>query len=231
MSDAPAVEMRGIEKGFNGTPVLRGVDFTLAPGEVHALAGGNGAGKSTLMKILQGVHRPDAGTIRVGGQEVALHSASAAAAAGIGMVFQEFSLVPTLSVARNIFLNHEPRRYGLIDDRAMLRRAGEILAGTGVELDPATPLHTLPTGYWQLTEIAIVLLRKPSSARTGSCTAARRPRRRPRPGCRCFPRRNRCRWRSRASRGDDVRDRRRPGRAPRGQRGLSRGPRVRGPRR
>ncbi|MGB8200205.1 MAG: sugar ABC transporter ATP-binding protein [Pseudonocardiaceae bacterium] len=159
-SSAPstaAVQMRGIAKGFAGTPALRGVNFTLGAGEVHALAGGNGAGKSTLMKILQGVHRPDAGTVRVGGREVSFGSPKAAEAAGIGMVFQEFSLVPTLTVARNIFLNHEPSRFGLIDDATMLRRAGEILAGMGVELDPAAPLHTLSTGHWQLTEIAKAL--------------------------------------------------------------------------
>jgi ribose transport system ATP-binding protein len=154
---APAVEMRGIEKGFSGTPVLKGVDFTLARGEVHALAGGNGAGKSTLMKILQGVHRKDAGVIRIGGREVDFSSTADAEAAGVGMVFQEFSLVPTLSVARNIFLNHEPRRFRLIDDKAMVRRAGEILQGMGVDLDPRAEVQTLPTGYWQLTEIAKAL--------------------------------------------------------------------------
>ena len=154
---APAVEMRGIEKGFNGTPVLKGVDFTLARGEVHALAGGNGAGKSTLMKILQGVHRRDVGVIRIGGREVDFSSTADAEAAGVGMVFQEFSLVPTLSVARNIFLNHEPRRFRMIDDKAMVRRAGEILHGMGVDLDPRAEVQTLPTGYWQLTEIAKAL--------------------------------------------------------------------------
>ncbi|WP_445185162.1 sugar ABC transporter ATP-binding protein [Pseudonocardia sp. Cha107L01] len=152
-----AVEMRGIHKGFGGPPVLRGVDFTLHTGEVHALAGGNGAGKSTLMKILQGVHRPDAGVIKVGGREVTFSSTKDAEAAGVGMVFQEFSLVPTLSVARNIFLNHEPRRFGLIDDKAMVREAGEILAGMGVDLDPKAEVQKLPTGYWQLTEIAKAL--------------------------------------------------------------------------
>ena len=153
----PAAEMRGIEKGFNGTPVLKGVDFTLARGEVHALAGGNGAGKSTLMKILQGVHRRDAGVIRIGGREVDYSSTADAEAAGVGMVFQEFSLVPTLSVARNIFLNHEPRRFRMIDDKAMIGRAGEILQGMGVDLDPRAEVQTLPTGYWQLTEIAKAL--------------------------------------------------------------------------
>jgi ribose transport system ATP-binding protein len=152
-----AVELRGIEKGFAGTPVLRGVDFTLLPGEVHALAGGNGAGKSTLMKILQGVHRADAGVVRVGGRDHVFSSPRDAEAAGIGMVFQEFSLVSTFTVARNIFLNHEPRRFGMIDDTAMLRRSREILTSMGVDLDPAAPLHTLSTGYWQLTEIAKAL--------------------------------------------------------------------------
>jgi ribose transport system ATP-binding protein len=156
-TSAPAVEMRDIEKGFNGTPVLKGVDFTLARGEVHALAGGNGAGKSTLMKILQGVHRKDAGVIRIGGREVDFSSTADAEAAGVGMVFQEFSLVPTLSVARNIFLNHEPRRFRMIDDKAMIRRAGEILQGMDVDLDPRAEVQTLPTGYWQLTEIAKAL--------------------------------------------------------------------------
>ncbi|HEX3287677.1 MAG TPA: sugar ABC transporter ATP-binding protein [Mycobacterium sp.] len=156
-SSANPVEMRGIEKGFAGVPVLRGVDFTLGPGEVHALAGGNGAGKSTLMKILQGVHRQDAGTIRMRGREVLFAAPKDAEAAGIGMVFQEFSLVPTLTVARNIFLGREPRRFGLIDDRAMVRRAGEILGGMGVDVSPTAELHTLPTGYWQLTEIAKAL--------------------------------------------------------------------------
>lgn len=151
------VEMRGIEKGFAGVSVLRGVDFTLARGEVHALAGGNGAGKSTLMKILEGVYRPDAGTIRLGEGEVTFSAPKDAEAAGIGMVFQEFSLVPTLTVARNIFLAREPRRFGMIDDRAMVGRAGEILAGMGVDLNPTAELQTLATGYWQLTEIAKAL--------------------------------------------------------------------------
>jgi ribose transport system ATP-binding protein len=109
------------------------------------------------MKILQGVHRQDAGTISMRGREVSFAAPKDAEAAGIGMVFQEFSLVPTLTVARNIFLGREPRRFGLIDDRAMVRRAGEILGGMGVHLSPTAELHTLPTGYWQLTEIAKAL--------------------------------------------------------------------------
>ena len=151
------VVMTGIEKGFSGTPVLTGIDLVLEPGQVHAIAGGNGAGKSTLMKILQGVHRPDAGTVTVDGREVGFGGPRDAEAAGVGMVFQEFSLVSTLTVARNVFLGREPRRFGLIDDAAMVRRTAEILAGMGVDLDPTVPLHTLSTGYQQLTEIAKAL--------------------------------------------------------------------------
>ena len=87
--------MRGIEKSFGANPVLKSVDFNVTVGEVHALAGENGAGKSTLMKILQGVYQKDAGEILVAGQIVEITDTFAARKAGIGMVFQEFSLIPT----------------------------------------------------------------------------------------------------------------------------------------
>ena len=89
-----AVDMRGISKSFDGVSVLRDVDFSVEQGEVHALAGGNGAGKSTLMKILQGVHASDAGTIRIDGDVVKISSIHEAKAAGIGMVFQELAWFP-----------------------------------------------------------------------------------------------------------------------------------------
>src|SRR3954462_6666299 len=103
-----AVQMRGAYTSFDKVSVLRGVDFEVRRGEVHALAGGNGAGKSTLMKILQGVHPLDRGEILVDGRPVRFSSIHDARAAGIGMVFQEFSLVPTLTVAQNIYLTTEP---------------------------------------------------------------------------------------------------------------------------
>src|ERR671938_716656 len=110
-----AVQMRGVYKSFDKVSVLRGVDFEVRRGEVHALAGGNGAGKSTLMKILQGVHPLDRGEILVDGRPARFSSIHDARAAGIGMVFQEFSLVPTLTVDQNVFLPREPlRRAGLI---------------------------------------------------------------------------------------------------------------------
>src|SRR5918998_2971669 len=115
---ALAVQMRGVHKAFDGVPVLKGVDFEVRRGEVHALAGGNGAGKSTLMKILQGVYAMDDGEILVDGRPARFGSLHAARAAGIGMVFQEFSLVPSLTVAQNVFLAAEPLGTGgLIKDR------------------------------------------------------------------------------------------------------------------
>jgi ribose transport system ATP-binding protein len=153
-----AVEMRGISKAFDTVTVLSDVDFAVRRGEVHALAGENGAGKSTLMKILQGVYSLDAGTIEVDGRPVRLSSPHDARAAGIGMVFQEFSLVPTLTVAQNVFLGSEPRgRTGLIDDRAAARRAAEVFADMGVSVDPNRTVGSLSTAYWQLTEIAKAL--------------------------------------------------------------------------
>ena len=119
----PVVQLRGIGKSFDGVPVLQGVDFEVGRGEVHALAGGNGAGKSTLMKILQGVYTKDAGEILVAGTPIAPGSVHDAKAAGIGMVFQEFSLVPSLTVAQNLFLDRETRnRCGLISDRESRRQ-------------------------------------------------------------------------------------------------------------
>ena len=154
---APVVRMVGIHKAFDGVQVLDDVDFEVLPGEVHALAGGNGAGKSTLMKILQGVYSCDAGTIDVAGRTVSFASIHDAKRAGIGMVFQEFSLVSTLTVAQNIFLNAEPRKAGLIDDRAMVERAREIFERMQISVDPERSLGTLSTAYWQLTEIAKAL--------------------------------------------------------------------------
>ncbi|OKH77838.1 sugar ABC transporter ATP-binding protein [Mycobacterium sp. SWH-M3] len=154
---ALAVQMRGVCKSFGTNEVLRGVDFDLQRAEVHALLGGNGAGKSTLMKILQGVHRLDAGHISIDGSPVVINSPADATRAGIGMVFQEFSLIPSLSVAANIFLGREPRRFGLVDDHEINRRARTLLDQMGADLDPRRTVADLPVGYWQVTEIAKAL--------------------------------------------------------------------------
>jgi ribose transport system ATP-binding protein len=175
--DPSAVRMTGISKSFSGIRVLHGVDFDLRKGEVHALVGGNGAGKSTLMKILQGVYTPDEGQITVDGQTVEIRSPNDARALGIGMIFQEFSLIPTLTVAQNIFLGHEPRGPGgLIDDRASVRRAREVFSEMGEEIDPNARMLDLSTGYWQLTEIAkalaqdarVLIMDEPTSSLTAT---------------------------------------------------------------
>jgi ribose transport system ATP-binding protein len=153
----PAMRMIGIKKSFDGVVVLKGVDFEVARGEIHALAGGNGAGKSTLMKILQGVYTKDDGQILINGREVDLTSIQAAKAAGIGMVFQEFSLVPSLTVAQNIYLAAEPMSRGLIDDREAVRQARQVFTDMGVEVDPRARVSDLSTAYWQLAEIAKAL--------------------------------------------------------------------------
>jgi ribose transport system ATP-binding protein len=160
MSTTPvlAVEMTGITKAFSGVPVLREVGFELAVGEVHALAGENGAGKSTLMKILQGVYQRDSGEVKVAGEVVSLTDTFAARAAGIGMVFQEFSLVPTLTVWENIFLTAEPMgKFGLINDSLAREKAQAIFADMGVSVSVTALLETMPTALWQLTEIAKAL--------------------------------------------------------------------------
>lgn len=155
-----AVELKEIRKTFGANTVLRDVDFELREGEVHALVGGNGAGKSTLMKILEGVHAPDAGEMAVAGETVEIRTPQDAKNLGIAMIFQEFSLIPSLTVAQNVFLNSEPRSAGLLDDREAERRTREIFAEMGEDIDPRTIVADLSTGYWQLTEIAKALSRE-----------------------------------------------------------------------
>lgn len=104
------LEMRGITKRFPGVVALHDVDFDLAGGEVHVLLGENGAGKSTLIKILAGAYHPDQGEIRLAGRPVRIDSAIAAQRLGIATIYQEFNLVPALTVAENIFLGRPPRR-------------------------------------------------------------------------------------------------------------------------
>ncbi|HEY4690404.1 MAG TPA: sugar ABC transporter ATP-binding protein [Anaerolineae bacterium] len=152
------VQMQGITKTFYHVPALDHVDFELRQGEIHALLGENGAGKSTLMKILRGIYIPDSGQITLQGKPVRFNSPNEAGANGIAMVFQEFSLIPTLTVAQNIFLTREARnRIGLLDDRACERKALALFREMGVEIDPRTPVAQLSTGYRQLTEIATAL--------------------------------------------------------------------------
>jgi ribose transport system ATP-binding protein len=172
-----AVEMTAISKSFGGVHALHEVSFTARSGEVHALLGENGAGKSTILKILRGVMAPDSGTIAVKGEVFQRLTPKLGRDKGIGMIFQEMSLVPTLTVAQNVFLTNEPlTRTGLIDDRAMRFRTADIFAAMGVAIDPAATVADLSTGQQQLTEIAkalsqnaeVLVLDEPTSALTAS---------------------------------------------------------------
>jgi ribose transport system ATP-binding protein len=152
------VAMEGITKSFGGAPALRGVDFDLRPGEVHALMGENGAGKSTLMKVLAGVHAPDAGTIRIDGEPVTISSPIEATALGIAIIHQELNTVPDMTVAENLALGAEPRtRWGGLDRKRVLRDAEEKLARVRADIDPRLPMRRLSVGRQQMVEIARAL--------------------------------------------------------------------------
>jgi ribose transport system ATP-binding protein len=151
--------MRGIGKRFPGVQALKDARITLHAGEVLCLAGENGAGKSTLMKILAGAQQPDEGEIVYLGEPVRFRSPHHAQTLGISMIYQEFNLVPQLSVAENIFLGRAPTRGGtpMIDWRAMNRMAEESLARIGVKLDVRRPVVSLSIAEQQMVEIAKAL--------------------------------------------------------------------------
>jgi len=154
-ADQVVLDAHGIHKSFSGVEVLHGVDFTLRRGEVHGLVGQNGAGKSTLVKIINGTYSSDAGEIEVNGVPFTRGRPGGSRRAGIAMVFQEFSLVPSMSVGQNICLTREPTgRSGLIDDGEVRRRARAALARVGADIDPDRLVEELPVGSRQLVEIA-----------------------------------------------------------------------------
>jgi len=169
---APVVEVTGATVRFGAETVLDAVDFRLLPGEVHSLMGENGAGKSTLIKVLTGALRPDAGTMRLDGREVAFRSPADAIDAGISAVYQEIDLLPNLSVAENILLGREPRRLGAIDWRELNRRAAAVMADLGLQIDPRTRLSRHSLAVQQLVAIAravsidarVVVLDEPTSS-------------------------------------------------------------------
>ncbi|MCR8725797.1 sugar ABC transporter ATP-binding protein [Frigidibacter sp. ROC022] len=156
----PLLKVRQVCKQFPGVLALDHVDFDLAPGEVHALLGENGAGKSTLVKIITGAYRLDSGTISIDGKEVRFHGPVDSREAGIGVIYQEFSLVNTLSVAENIFLGDYPMRRGRIDWKAMNEAAAELLQRFAVNAHPEDILTSLGVATRQMVEILKVLNRK-----------------------------------------------------------------------
>jgi len=148
------MEARGVSKVFGNHTALDAVDFGLLPGEVHALLGENGAGKSTLIKILTGAYKPDGGEVLVDGAAVTLHSPLHAQSFGIGTVYQEVNLLPNRTVAENLFLGHQPVRFGLVDRRRMMRHARALLARYDLNIDPATELGSHSVAVQQIVAIA-----------------------------------------------------------------------------
>jgi ribose transport system ATP-binding protein len=167
------LELTGVSKSFGGVHALRGVDFTLNAGQIHGLAGENGAGKSTMMKIIAGLHPADSGTMRIDGKEVHFRSSRDALAAGVGMVHQELSVAPELSVAENVFLGSQPvDRFGVVAWRRMAESATAQLKNLGLDIDPRARLGDFPIGVQQLVELSrvlfsgarIIILDEPTSA-------------------------------------------------------------------
>ncbi|HET9599248.1 MAG TPA: sugar ABC transporter ATP-binding protein [Anaeromyxobacteraceae bacterium] len=173
------LEMRGIWKRFGGVPVLQGVNLSLARGEVHALVGENGAGKSTLMKILMGIHRADAGEIRLDGAKVAFANPREALRGGIAMIHQELNPVLDMEVAENVFLGREPRRgrlglFSIADRRRMRAECEKLLASLSIPIRPDALMRRLSVAEMQLVEIAkalsldpkVIVMDEPTSAIT-----------------------------------------------------------------
>ena len=151
---APILQTQKLSKQFPGVLALDRVDFELRAGEVHVLFGENGAGKSTLIQILAGVHRPTDGHVLFHGQPIELQGVHQARTLGISAVFQEFSLVPTLTVEENLFLGAELTRHGLLDKFTLHRRADDILKQLGFPLRPQQRIQNLTRAKQQMVEIA-----------------------------------------------------------------------------
>ena len=132
--------MKNIEKHFSGVHALKSVQFELRAGEVHALMGENGAGKSTLIKVLCGIHKRDGGTINFFGEDVEFANIAESQAAGISVIHQELNMMNHLTVAQNIYIGREPKKYGMIDDKKMERDAAELFERIGVNIDPSFAL-------------------------------------------------------------------------------------------
>ena len=156
-SSAPLLAAHEIVKSFPGVRALRFANFEIHAGTIHALVGANGAGKSTLVKIMTGALQADSGELRMNGVRVTFHSPIAAWRSGIATIYQEFSLVPSLSIRANLFLGHEHTRRGQIDDSYERREGRRILERLGVRLDLETQVRDLSVAHQQLVEIARAL--------------------------------------------------------------------------
>jgi len=174
---SPILEMKGISKRFPGVIALDSVDLEVYPGEIVALSGENGAGKSTLMKILGGVYQPDAGQMRIDGQEVVIRSVSDAISRGIGFIHQELNVLDNLNIGENVFLGREPL-WGwplrLVDRRKIHAQTETYLKRLGLDVPSETPLRNLSLAQQQMVEIAkslsldarILIMDEPTSSLT-----------------------------------------------------------------
>jgi len=172
------LELDDITKTYGPSLVLRGVSFAAAAGEVHAIVGENGAGKSTLLKVLAGVVVPTSGTMTLRGTPVQFGQLDPQRAQrlGVSVVHQEFSLVPAMTVAENVFLGREPRKYGLLDRRRMVARTADLLERLGSPISPAATVETLSVASCQIVEIAkalsveadVVAMDEPSAVLSGA---------------------------------------------------------------
>ena len=166
------VEARGVTKHYSGVLALDRVDFSVSAGEVRALLGRNGAGKSTLIRMLAGVEKPDEGTVLIAGSPLHASGAAEATARGVATVYQELSLVGSMSVADNFFMGSWPRRHGFLDDQLMRQEAQAALDDLGVNVNPFALVESLGIADQQMVEIArafrsdcrLLILDEPSSA-------------------------------------------------------------------
>jgi rhamnose transport system ATP-binding protein len=154
---ASLLAVTSIHKRYGGVHALRGVDFDVRRGEIHALVGENGAGKSTLINIIAGAVRRDSGTMSFNGSDADFRSPAESQRLGIAVIHQELATLPSLTVAENLFMGRLPSRHGFVDRHALTARAATFLAAVGLDVDPATIVSTLGTSQQQLVEIAKAL--------------------------------------------------------------------------
>lgn len=173
---APVLRLQGIQKAFPGVQAIRSADLDLQPGEIHALVGENGAGKSTLIKVIAGAQSADSGTMEFEGRPYLPLDPASAIAQGVGVIYQEFNLVPSLSVRDNLFLGKEPRGRWRIDRSAERQRALPVLEALGAAIDLETAVSRLNVAQQQLVEIVRSLLSAAQLLILDEPTAALTPR-------------------------------------------------------
>ena len=159
MNAPPFVRITGLSMSFEGVSVIRDASLSLYPGEVCALIGENGAGKSTMLKILGGIYEPLCGSIEVDGNAISMTSPQHASSLGIALIHQEPLAFPDLTVAQNIFVGAEPKKwkFGWIDWREMHRRTKEVLGDLGIKLEPKSPMQGLSVADRQMVDVAAAL--------------------------------------------------------------------------